>query len=361
MTNQKNNNKYSIKKIILLSISLALLISIGASFLSWYLPLDPKSPPSTRLGAEPKFDALFENNKWLFVFAQNNKIIETDIYGKSERVVLDIVEATKNTQSELLYDFSISPDGRYLAANYYSERNANGPPIGKILIVEIKSGKITFIPTVLEGYIFQWERPAYWVGSNVFFVSMHRYLSNGSSASKEDEVFSRYDLQDLENTQVIEFDHCGTTKFTKSNPTVLLLSSDCIPTDQAIIQALDVNGKRVASAEEKAFFEKCSLIWSSCERNLATAAMASIKIEGVTGNLLDGFGRWYNNNWYRDYIYLNNEIVRVTDAIVEVEPFWDSDIKMFIWVEVDKTYQMDIDGHYRFWHNGDYIGKIPNQ
>jgi len=365
MTNPNSDKKFSVKKIIFLSIGVLLLICFGAAFLLWYFPLDPKSPPSTELGDEPKFDALFENNKWLFLFAENNRIIETNIYGENERVVLDIIEATQNSNSELLYDFSISPDRKYLAVNYYRERYTDGiwhPPLGKVLIVEIKSGEVFDIPTVLEGYKFQWVRPASWLSPTVFLVSMHRFLGNDSST--EDEVFLRYDLQDLENTQVIEIDHCGTTKVTKSESSVLLLTSNCIPYNQIVVWALDITGKRVANSEEKAFFEKCELEWwlgDSCARNLATASVASIKVESVTGNMVDGFGRWYDNNWYRDYIYLNDKIVRVTDTGVEMEPFWDSDVKMFIWGETDKTFQMDIDGHHRFWHNGDYLGKIPNQ
>ena len=77
--------------------------------------------------------------------------------------------------------------------------------------------------------------------------------------------------------------------------------------------------------------------------------------------MVDGFGRWYDNNWYKDYVYLNNKVVRVSEAWIEEDPFWDEDIKMFIWAEGSKTFQMDIDGRFRFWHNGEYIGKIPNQ
>ena len=365
MTNPKSDKKFFAKRILFLGIGSLLLICLGLASLLWYLPLDPRSPHSTKLGDEPKFDALFENKKWLFLFAENNRIIETDIYGKNERVVLDIVESTQNNNSELLYDFSISPDGKYLAVNYYSERDTDGiwhPPLGKVLIVEITSGEIIDLQMVLEGYKFQWVRPAYWLSPNVFLVSMHRFL--GRDSSTEDEVFLRYDLEDLENTQVIEIDHCGTTKVTKSDSNVLLLTSNCIPYNKIIVWALDVNGKRVADSEEKTFFEKCEEEWwlgDSCARNLITASMASIRIENVTGNMMDGFGRWYDNNWYRDYIYLNDKIVRITDAPVEMEPFWDTDLKMFIWNEVDTNFQMDIDGHYRLWHDGVYVGKIPVQ
>jgi hypothetical protein len=362
MTNPKSDKKFSVKKNIFMSISLSLSICFGAAFLLWYLPLDPESPPSTELGEEPEFDALFENSKWLFLFVENNRIIESDIYGKNERVVLDIVNVTHNDSSELLYDFSISPNGKYLAVNYYNERDTDEfwhPPLGKVLIVEIRSGNVIDIPTTLEGYKFQWGRPAYWLSPSVFLVSMHRFLGNNSST--EDVVFLRYDLQNLTNTQVIEIDHCGITEVTKSDPNVLLLTSNCRPHNQIVVWALDVNGKRVANSEEKSFYEKCQEEWwwgESCTRNLLTASIASIKVENVTDNMVDGFGRWYDNNWYRDYIYLNDKIVRVTDTGVEVDPFWDADIKMFIWGEVNKTFQMDINGRFRFWHDGDYLGKI---
>jgi len=361
MENPKSDKKFPIKNIVFQGIGLLLLLCFAAIFMLWYLPFDPKSPSPTKLGNEPEFDVLFENKKWLFLFAKNNQIIETDIYGKNERVVLDVLEATDNN-SELLNRFSISPDGKLIAANYYNKRDMEGYIIGKVILVDVKSGEVTDISPVLDGYKFQYGSPAYWLSPNVFLLSMHRYLGNDSST--EDEVFLRYDLQDLENTQVIEIDHCGTTKITKSDSSVLLLTSDCIPYNQIVVWALDINGKRVANPEEKVFFDKCELEWwlgDSCARNLATASIASIKIENVTGNMVDGFGRWYDNNWFRDYIYLNDKIARVTDTGVEMEPFWDSDINMFIWGEVNKTFQMDIDGRFRFWHNGDYIGKISNQ
>jgi hypothetical protein len=130
---------------------------------------------------------------------------------------------------------------------------------------------------------------------------MHRYL--GNTFDTEDEVFLRFDLNNLADTHVIVIDHCSTTKDTKRDTNALLLTSDCI--NQIVVWAIDVNGKRVANPEEIEFFDKCEEEWwfgNSCERYLLTASIASIKVENVTGNMVEGFGRWFDNNRYRYYI-----------------------------------------------------------
>jgi hypothetical protein len=73
--------------------------------------------------------------------------------------------------------------------------------------------------------------------------------------------------------------------------------------------------------------------------------------------LLDGRFEYYN--YGRDYIYLNGKLVRITD--IELGWFlWDSDLQLFIFNEgyQDHWFHMDIYGHYRFWYEGEYIGKI---
>ena len=367
MTNQtQEKKKFTVRKLVLWGTGLSLLICSVAILLFWNLPFDPKSPPATELGTEPDFDSLLENGNrnWLFLFNTGNQIIETDIYGDNERVMLDIVRVTQNSNSELLSDFSISPNGKLLAANYFNERDSSdqwNQPIGKIVVVDIKTGRIVDVPILLGGYEFDWTTPVYWLSSEDFLVKMHRYLGNDSSS--EDVVFLLYDLQDIASPQKIEIDHCGVTAVTKDDSNILLLTSNCIPFSEIIVWAIDIHGKRKATSEEIMFYDRCESEWwlsELCHQKLLTQSSIRTKVERVVGDYtVEGFGRWYDNNWDRHYIYLNDKIVRVSDGWIEEEPVWDADLNLLTWDEVDKTFQMDNQGHYRFWYDGKYIGKIP--
>jgi len=367
MSDQIKAKKNSFPKIFLWGMGIFLLVCSGLLFLLWYLPLDPVSPPSTQLGKEPTFDDVLAsgNAKCLFLFRRENKIITTDIYGGNEKVVFDIVTATNNVNSELLDNESISPDGRLLAINYFNERNLSDywhPPIGKLIFFDIENGVIENIPTVLDGFEFDWITPVHWLNSDVFLVKMHRFP--GKDMFSEEVRFLRYDLKSLQSFQVIEFSPCSLTTTMKSDSHVLLLASDCDFVTESTIYAIDINGKRLATHDEFVFFEKCISEWQlgeNCDKYLSTYEVAKIRTDSVTGNMVDGFGRWYDNNWYRDNIYLNDKLVRISDGWVEFDPVWDPGLDLFTWDEGYQTYQMDSKGHYRYWYDGKYIGKVPRK
>jgi len=346
-----------------------LLVCSGLLFLPWYLPLDPDpvSPPATQLGKEPAFDDLLVsgNEKWLFLFRKENKIIATDIYGGNENVVLDIVTATNNAKSELLNSESISPDGSLLAVSYFNKRNESDywrPAIGELIIFNLKNGTVENIPTSLEGFEFDSGSPVYWLSFNVILVKMHRFP--GGNASSEEVRYLRYDLQNIESFQVIEFSPCSLTTTLKSDSHVLLLASDCDFVTESTVYAIDIRGKRPATHDEFVYFNQyysdCRQN-ESCIQNLSSKDGSRIKVEPVTGDVFDGYGRWYENNRFRNYLYIDNKLVRVTDVGGD-EIFWDSDLKLFVWSETDyQYYYMDNQGHYRYWYKSFYyyIGKVP--
>jgi hypothetical protein len=367
MSDQIRNKKFSFLKGFLSGMGIFLLVCSGSLFLLWYMPLDPDpvSPPATQLGKEPAFDYLLasENEKWLFLFTRENKIMTTDIYGGNEKVVLDITTATDNVNSELLNRESISPDGRLLAVNYFNERDESGywhPPVGKVIIFDLKNGTVKNIPISLDGFEFDWNSPVYWLSSDVILVKMHRFP--GGTASSQEVRYLRYDLQNLESSQVIKFDPCSLTTTLKLDSRVLLLASDCDFVTQSTIYAIDIRGKRSATYDEFVYFNRyhTDCRWNeSCIQNLSSRDGSRIKVEPVTGDVYDGYGKWYENNRFRNYLYIDNKLARVTDLGGD-EIFWDSDLKLFVWSEIDyQYYYMDNQGHYRFWYDGKYIGKIP--
>jgi hypothetical protein len=69
--------------------------------------------------------------------------------------------------------------------------------------------------------------------------------------------------------------------------------------------------------------------------------------------------RWYDSNWNRDYVYLNDVVVRISEGWLWDSLTWNPDLKLYVWNEGGgKMYFMDAQGHYRFWHNGAYIDMI---
>jgi hypothetical protein len=365
MSNQVKKQRFSFRKLILWGTGIFLLVCSVSPFLLWYLPLDPVSPPATQLGKEPAFDELLasDDKKWSFLFRKENKIVATDIYGGNEKVVLDITTATDNVNSRLLYSESISPDGRLLAVNYSNERDLSDhwdPIIGKLIVFDLRNSKVENIPTSLDGFEFDWTSPVYWLSSSIMLVKMDRPL--GKDMFSEEIRFLRYDLQSIESFQVIEFNPCSFTATMKPDTHVLLLASDCDLVTQSAIYAIDTQGKRFATVDEAAYFKKFYFDCDreeSCMQNLSSKDGPLIKVEPVTGDMVDGFGRWYDNNWYRDYVYLNDKPVRVSDGWIEFDPVWDSELRLFTWNEGYQTFQMDNQGNYRFWFPGIYVGKIP--
>ena len=363
MTKQKNDKPASTKKTLLVIFSLLLLLCCLPVFLLWYLPFDPKSPPPTELGSVPEFDALFENDQWSYLFAVDNQIIQTDIKGNDERIVFDIVEATQNTTSKLNGFFRISQDKKLMIVYYKNRSSGKG---SKKLIVNLLSGEVIHIPEELDGYSS--AASTYWLAPDVFLLSMSKLREDGEGSDLYPFIhaFARFDINDLANPQILTFGQCNSSKFYDYKESVLLLTDECGPGNQDV-SAIDIDGLRLANARESEIYKICRYSgWREneiCPYYPKTAPGTTLETESVTGEYQDPmlleFNRWYNENSGRSKIYLDDRIVRITDGSLGYHPFWDSRMEMFIWQEWNNTYQMDIDGHYRFWHEGEYLGKIP--
>jgi hypothetical protein len=178
MTKQNKDKPTSVKKTLVVIFALLLLLCCLPTFLLWYLPFNPESPPPTELGSVPEFDELFENDQWSYLFVEGNQIVQTDIKGNDARIAVDIVEATQNNNSKLLYDFVISPDRKFIIVEYYNERDSRyqykppmkNPPLKKNLVINIVSGDTIDLPNELDGYEYSWsDGEAYWISPNVFF------------------------------------------------------------------------------------------------------------------------------------------------------------------------------------------------
>ena len=334
----------------------------GTIFALWYLPPDPVSPPSTELGENPDFDALFENKDWLFLFEVDDKIIETDITGEQNRVVLDVLEATDGQELLLNSSISISPDGKHVALNYY-DQNDTKVDIETILILDILTGQQFTITPTYKKYSAYIGYPVFWLSSTVFGVRMRD--RNPSDYFGHYGAILLFDLDDLEYPQAIDIGLCGWDNVIAPDVNnTLLMSCKSETNEEWIIWALDTDGKQVANEEETALYERCIHIRNSngyeCSNPQINYFIDSIEIEPVPHDYPD-FLKFFRDN--RLNIYLNDILVRTTTSVSlwNVTPFWDADIGMYIWNEGCESYQMDADGHYRFWFRGNYIGKIPNQ
>jgi hypothetical protein len=360
------------------------LICIISFAIDWYFPLDPVSPPETSLDEAPSFSALFDDadDKWMFLFKKNNKFYITDIYGQKDEVILDIVSVTNNLNAELIFGENISPNDRFLAVNYFTERKPSGSPIGKLLIFDLKDYSILEIPASLEGFEFDSSHRVFWLDSNVFLVKMHRFP--GPDMFSEVVSFLVYDLRSLKTPKVIEFDPCYLATVKKNDSHVLLVSRECWQPDQNPLLAIDIQGIRLATSDEEEYFNniywddvlweinKLHLDWWDSNVFTLCEGCPTIKTEPVSDwappfdELFPHWptvvtaGRFNYNNYFRSNIFLNDKLVRITD--IELGWFlWDSDLQLFIFNEgfQDHWFLMDIYGHYRYWYEGEYIGKIP--
>jgi hypothetical protein len=126
------------------------------------------------------------------------------------------------------------------------------------------------------------------------------------------------------------------------------------------VWAIDSSGKRRATPAEVALFDRRELdrYLPVSEYEHPSPDFALITIEPIWGGA-EGFGRFYEHNWNRDYIYLGEELVRVSDVFMTFDPDWQDGLGLFIWIEGDHTYIMDPEGHYRHLFNGVYLGRIP--
>lgn len=357
-----NLPKKNISTPLKLVISIALLCTICLLVFEYEINWrpDPVSPPPTDLGADPVFDTLlFEvDSIWRFLMRQDNKLVLTDIFGNDKGVILDILVASENSESELLRRESISPNNTLLAANYFNERDDENGIVAKMMIVDLVSGYTRDVPISLDGFSVDWSYPAFWLSNDSILVKMHRYI--GEDAYSEESVFLQYDLRDYSLSRDMWFGPCSMSIEMDHETHVLLLASDCEPTNDLSVWAIDSSGKRLASADEKLLFEEYH---RDRYRPLdmydhPTDEFPSIRIESVAGGI-DGFGRFYNDNWYREYLYLGEKLVRVSDSIIGWDPLWQADIPLFIWTESDQTYFTDSQGHYRIMYDGVYAMRIP--
>jgi hypothetical protein len=336
-------------------VGACVLLCLAALYFDGDSRPDPVSPPETQLGTVPSFDAILgnANRNWRFLFKTNNQIVITDIYGQNDSLVLNSALGTHRE--------SLSPDGKTLAVNYQSDLSAySQSPFSNLVIIDLQTGTVTQFPTDLDGFEFDWTTPVHWLSPTVFLATMHRYV--GDDMFSEDVALLRFDVDDLHSVQIIEFEPCSLTRISENISHVLLLKSDCEPINGGTTWAIDTEGKRLASPGEVEFF---NLYYSSrfqeqlCfqDQGCTNENGTTVRTEPVV-DALDCFTRYCENNLFRDYVYLNDRLVRITDGS-DSGPKWDSEVGLFVWGEADYTYYMDDFGHYRPWHLGVFLDKVP--
>jgi hypothetical protein len=334
-------------------------VIIGIIF---YWQPDPVSPPATSPGTNYDFDALLAkvSEEMLFLFRHEEKIILSDIYGHELGIIFDVVESTNSREAQLLSSQTISPDNKRLAVNYFIERYPNrwNQPVGKALIVVMETGNVTEIPISLEGFYFDYSYPVHWLDDQVILVKMHRWL--GPPDYFEELRFLRYDIRNISSFQVIEFDPCSQTTVMDIDANTLLIASDCDPSNDLKVWAIDSGGRRLATEDELILFD--NFIQNRYQPKKyyqhPSPSFPIIRLEYVAFGV-DGFGRYWEDNWGRQYMYLGDDLVRISDSMIWYEPEWQSGLDLFIWDEGDNTYIMDNEGHYRHMYNGYYLGRIP--
>ena len=141
---------------------------------------------------------------------------------------------------------------------------------------------------------------------------------------------------------------------------VLMFIWDWVITNEKKVFVIDKTGKRLASEEEYVYLELfgtyCFLESQSCIPH-GYYDIPEVYIEQISN--CDECNRKYKyDHQCGFFIYLGKKLV-VVAGYVDYKPRWDPDLGLYIWEEgeADDTYFMDELGNYRYWLNGDYIGK----
>ena len=339
----------------------------------------PTSPPATLPGISQEFDTLLAaaNEKWIFIFANDFKIVKTDIYGNTDDEILDLRTITGKRNAEFLGRASFSPDGRYILTPYYYNRCGRNRINGKLILLDL-TGKSAKYPAIdHEDFILGWYYPYNWLDSETFLVPIHKYTKgkkrmpdnmpswDGYNA-EETKKYLRFSLKDLNNSQVITLEYKDPKLIWQSNPAALLYASMDQPiTEKRKVNALDINGKRSATDQESAYFEEEFRIELDYTRVRSPVNISIKKV--ISPGIVDGWGKYWEENQNRFYILINDKIVRCTDGGIRRTQMWDNDLNLFIWNEeddlnqIDQVFYMDGQGHYRKWHAGHYWGKIQKE
>ncbi len=361
LNNLRNRNIRQIR-----SIGFGILLLAGLSLLT-QCETEPLSPPATQLGEHPSFDKILQNAeaRWDFVFTTETQIMTTDIYGNNDHRILDIIQATQQSQARFLGTASISPDGRFFLIPFYYERTlARNQPDAKLILVALTTGTSQIVTPQYNDFQLSWSPSSYWVSPTVFLVRINKFTKQQTNYYRETVKLLRYDVNRLDAPEVLDLITDDPVMRWISESHTLLLASEHEPVGKwESVQAVDFAGTREATPQEIKYF---NLNYSVVTGRTVNSPVELRLKKIITATEPLWRTKYWEKNWNRYHILLTDKIVRCSDGEIERTPVWDPELELFTWYEIAAwedypVYYMDINGHYRFWHKGYYWGNIPKQ
>ncbi len=338
-------------------------------------------PPATPPGKSREFDEhLAElDDKWLFLFVEQGKILVSDINGSNDKVLLDIAQEMGGKQEVEYEAGSVSPNGDHAAilcgmidpGDYW-------PSVYEILLIDVKGRSLKIITPDKQDYLYSFGA-VYWLSEDSFIVSHDfetglRWISTGGINATFASLLLHYRLGEISNPKSVEVRARGydspyprPSVFDETSRAVIFMPP--VGGHGGKLKAYDSNGLRSATDQETERFDTLST--ADAYVRAARDNVPSISVKFVARN------RWPVRILRfirvpqppKCQIRLGGRIARVTDSWVwpyelAAAPKWDNDLELFVWQELDvgsgmRSYYMDQKGHYRFWRSGSYVGKVP--
>jgi hypothetical protein len=331
-------------------------------------------PPSeTPPGAAPQFDRLLEEADagGRFLFATERTLIETDIHGQGENLLLDLVPLTGVPDAHFVGSWvRLSPDRRrvlvpYLVGQMEPSHNR------RLLVYDLESRSSMEVPIPrIRGrpddqrgpqaeYGFDMDLVR-WLSPTSFLIRLTYYPPEG--AHLYTEKYLHFNAEDPAQYREIDL---GVERpvFRVSHGTfVLLFVSGTVRRSDWVVQALDQSGVRPATPGEVETFHRLyreELYADEEPRGPGSPEVRPVPL-GILSQLDD---KRFDENRGRSDLFFSGRWVRRTGRTFDsVKLRWQPDLSLYVWDEYTSsstTFLANAEGHYRGWHQGTYIGKIP--
>lgn len=321
-----------------------------------YVSNSPSPPRATEVGQSAEFDSQLGelDDRFVFVMAENTRIVLVRIDGTVERVLFDLCAQADLAAGEISGDVRLSPDQRHLLVPCL--RGTWEPASNrKLLIVEFSSGKVMEAPIPVGKFEFDMgfgnDSLCHWTDENSLVVSLTYYPP--AAAHQFEKKFLFYDLANLDSPRELDLGVTRPAWFQFPDEFTAMYLADDEPVDQWRVRVLAQGQSRLATAKEVADFRR--LLLKDGTQDLISITVTQV----VQGEELFGT----NANVGKSDIRIGGKWVRRSEGLVERRPLWDKNLGLFTWEEYGgssfQSFYADLHGRYRPWYPGRYVGKIP--
>ena len=356
-----------------------LVVVVGIGILAYVTYRKALGPPPTPPGKSPEFDQRLADidKDWLFLFIHEGKVIVSDVFGRTEGVLIDSRDYGMET---ILTDgdhLTVSPDGRWATLEYWAStwKPAQFLPL-KLIMIDLKDWSMRVV-TSESSEKGSPSGQVCWMSENTFLIPVgYGQIENASLwLESRTRIYSLFRTDSLRVSEKVELpirssilDSKAKSIYNEKSLAMVYLTVDEHDGSEKMM-AYDKNGSRPATDEEQRRFWKLAetpVFCCSPLEDLPSIEVQDVKSSPLIGHVLRHLKM---KRSVRCKVALDGKAVRVASCQSRhVCPLWDfyheQDIGLYVWHESSSSnetlaYCMDESGHYRPWTEGQYIGKIP--